>query len=287
MSDTNRPPTREERFAAVLHLGRQQGHLTYSQVNAHLPDSPDDHLLDNLLMLLEEEAIELVDDPPIQQEADWLACSDPARRLEYLCLHARGRQLRLLAVARCRRFGRLIQDARSRYAIEMAERLADGQLTESHRLLAQAGAEAALRELRERDVLSTDKEFIELSAPERAATLILNRDAALAARSGLDVPWCLSDQTLLATRDQDELALMQDIFGNPFRPVTIKPAWLTATVVSLAQAIYEERAFDRLPILGDALEDAGCTNADILNHCRQPGDHARGCWPVDLLLGKK
>ena len=76
------------------------------------------------------------------------------------------------------------------------------------------------------------------------------------------------------------------IFGNPFRPVTLDPAWLTATVKQLAEAIYEERAFDRMPILGDALEESGCSNGDILSHCRQPGQHCRGCWVVDLLLGK-
>ncbi|MBL8795193.1 MAG: hypothetical protein JNM56_14910 [Planctomycetia bacterium] len=81
--------------------------------------------------------------------------------------------------------------------------------------------------------------------------------------------------------------LFRDLFGNPFRPVTVNPAWLTSAVVSLAQAIYDERAFDRLPILADALEDAGCDHADILNHCRQPGEHVRGCWVVDLLLAKE
>ena len=63
-------------------------------------------------------------------------------------------------------------------------------------------------------------------------------------------------------------------------------AWNDGTVRKIAQAIYDERAFDRLPILADALEDAGCDNADILNHCRNGGEHVRGCWVVDLLLGK-
>ena len=63
-------------------------------------------------------------------------------------------------------------------------------------------------------------------------------------------------------------------------------AWNGGTIHHLAQAIYDERAFDRLPILADALEDAGCTDAAILDHCRQPGEHVRGCWVVDLLLGK-
>jgi hypothetical protein len=80
--------------------------------------------------------------------------------------------------------------------------------------------------------------------------------------------------------------LIRDIFGNPFRSVALNSAWQTSTVTGLAQAIYTDRAFDRLPILADALEDAGCDNADILNHCRQPGEHVRGCWVVDLILGK-
>ncbi|SRR5579871_339609 len=67
----------------------------------------------------------------------------------------------------------------------------------------------------------------------------------------------------------------------------MNPAWQSSNVVSLAQAIYDERAFNRMPILADALEDAGCTNADVLNHCRKPGEHVRGCWVVDLLLGKQ
>jgi hypothetical protein len=83
---------------------------------------------------------------------------------------------------------------------------------------------------------------------------------------------------------------MRDIFGNPFAPATISSIWLTwndGTVRSVAQAIYDDRAFDRLPILADALEDAGCDNADILTHCRSGGEHVRGCWVVDLLLGKE
>jgi hypothetical protein len=81
--------------------------------------------------------------------------------------------------------------------------------------------------------------------------------------------------------------------GNPFRPVILHPSWLTPTTTSLAQAIYDNRLlpsghFDnqRLGILADALEEAGCDNADVLNHCRSAGPHVRGCWVIDLLLGK-
>jgi hypothetical protein len=83
-----------------------------------------------------------------------------------------------------------------------------------------------------------------------------------------------------------QIVLFRDIFGNPFRPVTPDPSWLTPTVVALADAIYADRAFDRLPILADALEEAGCDHPDVLAHCRGDGPHARGCWVVDLVLGK-
>ncbi len=76
------------------------------------------------------------------------------------------------------------------------------------------------------------------------------------------------------------------IIGNPFRPVVADPAWLTPTVLSIASSIYQEHTFDRLPTLADALGEVGCTNADVLLHCRQPGEHVRGCWVVDLILGK-
>ena len=82
--------------------------------------------------------------------------------------------------------------------------------------------------------------------------------------------------------------ILRDIFGNPFRPVAFNPAWHTSDVLLLAQGIYDDRAFDRMPILADALQDAGCDNEDVLNHCREVNaTHVRGCWVVDLVLGKQ
>jgi hypothetical protein len=81
--------------------------------------------------------------------------------------------------------------------------------------------------------------------------------------------------------------LVRDIFGNPFRPVTFDADWRTSTVVALAKQMYESRDFSAMPILADALQDAGCENDDILKHCRDAkGVHVRGCWVVDLVLGK-
>ena len=97
--------------------------------------------------------------------------------------------------------------------------------------------------------------------------------------------------------EEIQASLLRDVLGNPFRLVALDAAWRAwndGTVVKLAQATYDERELPsghldagRLAILADALEDAGCTNADILSHCRAPGPHVRGCWVVDLLTGKE
>ncbi|QEG31376.1 hypothetical protein GobsT_61970 [Gemmata obscuriglobus] len=89
-----------------------------------------------------------------------------------------------------------------------------------------------------------------------------------------------------AGRGQDSTPILRDIFGNPFRPVTFSPAWRTGTTIALAAQMYESRDFGAMPILADALQDAGCDSDDILSHCRGEGPHARGCWVVDLVLGK-
>jgi hypothetical protein len=81
--------------------------------------------------------------------------------------------------------------------------------------------------------------------------------------------------------------MLRDIFGNPFRPVAFSPEWRTDTAIALARTMYESREFSAMPILADALQDAGCDNTDILAHCRDPKQvHVRGCWVVDLVLGR-
>jgi hypothetical protein len=85
----------------------------------------------------------------------------------------------------------------------------------------------------------------------------------------------------------DQLIILRDIFGNPFRPVAFAPAWRTSTAIALAQQMYDSRDFAAMPILADALEDAGGDSDDVLNHCRDAAQvHVRGCWVVDLVLGK-
>ena len=84
-----------------------------------------------------------------------------------------------------------------------------------------------------------------------------------------------------------QAALLREIFGNPFRPVAFSADWRTDTAITLARRMYESREFGAMPILADALQDAGCENDDILSHCRGDGPHVRGCWVVDLVLGKE
>jgi hypothetical protein len=81
--------------------------------------------------------------------------------------------------------------------------------------------------------------------------------------------------------------MIAEMFQNPFRTVNLNPNWLTATVQHLAALIYDQRQFDKMPLLGDALEDAGCDNQEVLQHCRRDGEHVRGCWVVDLVLAKE
>ncbi|MBP3959064.1 hypothetical protein J8F10_27790 [Gemmata sp. G18] len=82
--------------------------------------------------------------------------------------------------------------------------------------------------------------------------------------------------------------LFREIFGNPFRETKFDKRWRTSDVMLLADDIYTDRAFDRMPILADALQDAGCDSADVLNHLRDPSaTHVRGCWALDLALGNE
>jgi hypothetical protein len=85
----------------------------------------------------------------------------------------------------------------------------------------------------------------------------------------------------------DVVSLLHELFGNPFQPVRIDPSWRTSDAMALAKVIAARDEFDSLPVLGDALEEAGCSSAAVLGHCRAGGTHLPGCWLIDLLLGKE
>jgi len=230
--------------------------------------------------------------PPSMTEAEWNTCTDPRPMLEFLEGKASDRKLRLFAVACCRRIWHLLSDERSRKAIEVAERYAEGVVRGTELETAYEAACGVTNGVGNTWDAAQDlgsRYFSEAfdgvaGAAAYAAIWAANSDDLL------DVGFVANAVTFAsqAPTRKDAAWLLQDVFGPlPFRLVTLDPIWLTNTVTSLAQAIYTDHAFDRLPILADALEDAGCTNADILNHCRQPGVHVLGCWVVDLLLGKE
>jgi hypothetical protein len=224
-------------------------------------------------------------------EAEWLACTDPTEMLEFLRGKVSDRKLRLFAVACCWRIWDALTEEAGRHAVEMAGRYADGEVTESELDLAADVAATCHSEL--------EDELEEAGDPPPTADVRrFNALEAACRAAGRTGPFFLSGLESMCdnadwARERDgaeyraQCGLLRDIVGNPFRPVTADPACLTSTAVGLARAIYDERAFDRLSILADALEDADCDNVDILNHLRDVGPHFRGCWAVDLVLGKE
>ena len=231
-------------------------------------------------------------------EAEWNTSADPRPMLEFLKGKATQRRLRLLACAYARRFSEAL-DVTDFQTLDIAEQFADGvaslaevRMAKSHHsdsLAQPLGAwlvNGLMRAITHQRALSGVEQTIHFalhSVMTAADTADSNQPFKQRAP-----PEVLSQ--LRNTAAKSELSVQADLVRcafSPFRRLLFNPAWLTATVQSLAQTIYEERAFDRMPILGDALEESGCSNADILNHCRQPGEYAKGCWVVDLLLGKK
>jgi hypothetical protein len=228
-------------------------------------------------------------------EAEWLACTDPQKMLEFLRGRASDRKLRLFAAACCRRIWLLLTDERSRRAVEIAERYADGQASDAEVDAAYEAAFAVFKAAKD-----CDSYYGVTNSTKQAASFA----AAWTLHPAPDddfpwfVAWSAADGRRLTptgsgiTEHDAQHHLLRDLF----RPVTLDPAWLTwhgGTVPALAQAIYDDRHLPsghldhhRLAILADALEDAGCTDQDILVHCRGPGPHVRGCWVIDSLLGK-
>jgi hypothetical protein len=213
-------------------------------------------------------------------EAKWLACTDPQPMLEFLRDKASARKLRLFAVACCRRVWHLLIDERSRLAVEVAEHYADGLLLEDEAQTAFNGACEASRLIRRNHAAETMLQLRRHRDPDQLFRIAFF--AAFAVGNGVS-----HMRPAYGVDPVTQSNFLREICGNPLRAATINPAWRTANATALAQSIYADRAFERLPILADALEDAGCDDADILSHCRQPGEHVRGCWVVDLLLEKR
>jgi hypothetical protein len=225
-------------------------------------------------------------------EGEWLRCNQIIPLVEYLANRTSDRKLRLFGCACARMVWHLLDHQSSRQAIEVAERFADGRVTQEDALAAGDEAMARARSIEfgiqstaASAAASTLRAFVnehKVSTGYLAARMCAKRAAHVLSRERGD-----ADPTGgWDPAEEDLIPLLRDICGNPFRPLSADPRWLTSTVVELARGIYAERAFDRLPILADALQDAGCDSADVLDHCRGDGPHVRGCWVVDLVLGK-
>jgi|SRR6516162_1380194 len=209
-------------------------------------------------------------------EQEWLDSTDPTPMLDFLRGKASGRKLRLFACACCRRVWPLLVERQSREAVEVAEQYADGTASDDN--LASARA-AALR-----TYLTSPPGTVAYRAAAAAfyatrGPVRLAAGNAAAATAGL-VP---------AFGGQEQADLLRCLLGHLFARVNIPEPWLSwndGTIPKLARVIYDGGTFDLLPVLADALEKAGCQDPDILGHCRSGGEHVRGCWVIDLLLGK-
>jgi hypothetical protein len=225
-------------------------------------------------------------------EFDWATATDPEEMLRRLKRGHRptSRKLRLFACACCREGWHLLSDPRLRTAVEVAERFEDGLEDVEALNAAERAAEIAYHG--DRFV----EEECDPSTPEEwaaAAVCILSQRSFPSGPEDADE---VAHRVALAlSPDQDEpdsevravqAALLRDVLGQPDRIRPLQASWRTASVVALAKEIYDDRAFDRLPILADALEDTVCDDSEVLNHCRSVGRHVRGCWVLDLVLGK-
>ena len=211
----------------------------------------------------------LLDGEVVLTARRWATCADPPPMLNEC--RDRDRPLRLFACACAGRVERLSPDALVRAAIELAERYADDGATDEERRKLRYACEEGTR-----DVAAACLATSAWDAARNAAF-----SAALAeAGSTTGAAW-------QAARAK-QADLLREIFGNPLCPTAVDPAWLAwngRTVPQIAERIYQTRAFGDLPVLADALEDAGCTDAELLTHLRAPREHVRGCWALDLLRG--
>lgn len=218
-------------------------------------------------------------------ESEWLDCTDPTPMLRFLEGKATARKLRLYACACCRRIWHHFTDEECRNGVEIAERFADGNATDVELVEAHY---AARRVPTFTCGLGFPGPYDHAVWSVQGATKVMNveniSDVASAAIVA-DHDW--------DTAEKEQVIILRDIFVTHFRPVAIEPAWLIPTVLALAQASYDNRNLpsgtldnDRLVVLADALEDAGASGA-LLNHLRSEGPHVRGCFAVDLLLGKQ
>ena len=209
-------------------------------------------------------------------ETEWLTCTDPDPILEFIISRATERKLLLFGCACWRAVWEHVKPASRRF-VEATEQYADERITWE-----QLKAVWDMIDGKDSDSLHR---WLHSSMREKLTWELTGFHAA---SKGFDGTAMTPDDWLNQLKTQSDM--LREVFGNPFRSPHVHSSrlkWNGNAIRRLAHSIYDRRAFDQMPILADALEEAGCTDAAILNHCRQPGEHVRGCWVLDLLLGKE
>jgi hypothetical protein len=217
-------------------------------------------------------------------ETEWLALNDPWAMLKVVePLKPSERKVRLFNAAMCRRFWDYLPDE-SKDILSQSERIADG--------LVQAGPDKwHLCHLANAVVAPFDRKYPDKKFPSREISIKRNVAAAVCYAVIPNDLWG-SGAYIRDFEPAEKLThanIIRDVFRTLFRDIVFDARWRAlndGTLVKLAEAVYNERAFHDLPLLANALEEAGCSDSDLLGHCRQPGGHVRGCWVVDLILGK-
>ncbi|QEL14012.1 hypothetical protein PX52LOC_00874 [Limnoglobus roseus] len=217
-------------------------------------------------------------------EEQWLAWRDPHALIQSIPYQANNfkalgftdRRFRLFAVGCVRRVRRLCTHPLVPIAVDAVERFVDARTNEDRQRLKVVRGKVFANDAWLRTVEG------------RLARAVVGKEGR---HSAVETSWyagyLVGGVSVQSEDEREEQGpLLRDIFGNPFRPVAFTPSWLTPTAVGLAEGIYADCAFDRLPILADALQDAGCEDAEVLGHCRSDGPHVRGCWVVDGVLGR-
>ena len=211
-------------------------------------------------------------------EAEWMTCANPTPMWWFLEEKASLRKLRLVACGCCRRIWHLLDEERSRQCVEAAEDLADGLITEEE-------IRGLLDRFKDENrVLTVNDEY------SLIRSLLTCHDAVRRAVPAFATGYFEFRGGLRTEESRRQTDIVRDIFGNPFHPVSPLPSeilrWNDSTVSRIAKGIYSDRAFARMPILHDALLDAGCNDEALLSHCRNPEGHVRGCWALDRILEK-
>ncbi len=208
-------------------------------------------------------------------ERQWNSCRNPDQMLTLLGGSASARKLRLFGCACCRRVPSLFDDERRLRALEVAERFADGR----------AKARTLQRALR----VMEETRLPGYGPNATWAAWYCCRTSVDAGSIHRNISLEVASGRRRAGEAAAQAALLRDVFGNPFRPLALDTAWLAwhdGLVVSTARRMYDTRDFSEMPVLADMLEDAGCADPQVLEHCRGPGPHVPGCFLIDLLLGR-